>query len=85
MKKVIIYTTPTCGYCKMAKAYFKDNNIAYIEKDVAIDQSAADEMINKSGQMGVPVIAISDEDGGNEQLIIGFDQSALASALGIGV
>ncbi len=83
MKKVTIYTTPTCGYCKIAKAYFKEHAVAYIEKDVAVDQEAADEMINKSGQMGVPVIAISDEDGSNEQLIIGFDQAQISASLGI--
>ncbi len=83
MKKVTIFTTPTCGYCKMAKAYFNEHNVAYSEKDVAVDTTAADEMIEKSHQMGVPVILVSDEDGNNEQMIIGFDQEKLQSALGL--
>ncbi len=83
MKKVVIYTTPTCGYCKLAKALFQEKGVAYSEKDVAADSAAADEMIQKSGQMGVPVIAISDEDGSDEQLIVGFDKAKLMAILGI--
>jgi len=77
MPKVTIYTTPSCVYCKMAKAFFKENTIAYEEKDVAVDAKAREEMIAKSGQMGVPVIEID----GN--IIIGFDQPRLKEALGI--
>ncbi len=74
---VKIYTTPSCVYCKMAKEFFGKNNVAYEEKNVALDVAARDEMIQKSGQLGVPVIDI---DG---QIVIGFDQSRLASLLGI--
>lgn len=77
MPKVTIYTTPTCQFCKMAKAYFKEHNVAYDEKDVTVDAKARDEMIHKSGQLGVPVIDI---DGG---LVIGFDQPKLARLLDI--
>ncbi|MBI3589030.1 MAG: glutaredoxin family protein [Candidatus Liptonbacteria bacterium] len=77
MAKVTIYTTPTCVYCKMTKAFFKENNIQYEEKDVSTDRAAADEMIQKSGQMGVPVIDI---DG---QLIVGFDKEGLSRLLNI--
>lgn len=77
MSKVTIYTTPSCVYCKMAKAFFKENTIAYEEKDVAADAKVREEMIAKSGQMGVPVIEI---DG---KIIIGFDQPRLKEALGI--
>jgi len=83
MKKVTIYSTPTCGYCKLAKEFFKQQGVAYTEYDVAADSSKADEMVQKSGQMGVPVILVADEDGGNEQLIVGFDKPQLAAALGI--
>lgn len=83
MKHVTIYTTPTCGYCKLAKEFFKEHSVAYAEYDVAADSSKADEMVQKSGQMGVPVIVVSDEDGSNEQTIIGFDKPQLASALGL--
>lgn len=77
MPKIIIYTTPTCAYCKMAKAFFKEHNIAYEEKDVANDRALAEEMVKKSGQMGVPVIDI---DG---QIVVGFDQSKLSELLHI--
>ena len=75
--KVVIYSTPHCVYCKMAKEFFKKNNIAYEEKDVASDLAAREDMLNKSGQMGVPVIEV----GG--RIIIGFDQARLREALGI--
>lgn len=82
MTKVTIYTTPTCPYCQMAKQFFTDNKVAYSEVDVASDQQAAQLMIKKSGQMGVPVIAV--EKGGREEVIVGFDQPRLTKALGIG-
>ncbi|MBI2056165.1 MAG: glutathione S-transferase N-terminal domain-containing protein [Candidatus Sungbacteria bacterium] len=77
MAKVTIYTTPTCVYCKMTKVFFKENNVQYEEKDVSADRAAADEMIKKSGQMGVPVI---DVDG---QILIGFDKEGLSRLLNI--
>jgi len=75
--KVIIYTTPSCVYCKMAKEFFRKNGVAYEEKDVATDLAAREAMLAKSGQMGVPVI----EAGGT--IIIGFDQMRLRQVLGI--
>jgi len=77
MAKVTIYTTPTCGYCKMAKAFFKEHNIAYDEKNVASDQVAAKEAMDKSGQMAVPII---DVDG---TVVVGFDKPHLSQLLGI--
>ena len=77
MGQVRIYTTPSCVYCKMAKEFFKKNNVEYEERDVATDTQARDEMIQKSGQFGVPVIEI---DG---KFIIGFDQPRLKEALGL--
>ena len=77
MAKVTIYTTPTCVYCKMAKAFFKEHNVAYEEKDVSQDAVAREEMVSKSQQMGVPVIDI---DG---QIIIGFDKEGLSQLLHI--
>lgn len=77
MTKTIIYTTPTCVYCKIAKAFFKEHSIAYEEKDVASDEKAREEMISKTEQMGVPVIDI---DG---QIVIGFDKEELSRLLGI--
>lgn len=77
MKKVIIYSTPTCHFCHMAKDYFAEHNVAYIEYDVAADLAKRKEMVDKSGQMGVPVIDI---DG---QVMVGFSEPHLAQALGI--
>jgi len=74
---VTIYTTPSCHFCHMAKEFFKANNVVYTEHDVAADQAQRKEMIEKSGQMGVPVIQI-----GNE-LIIGFNKPVVAQLLGI--
>lgn len=72
---VTIYTTPTCGYCNLAKEYFRKNNIRYTEYNVAQDQSKAEEMVQKSGQMGVPVIDV------NNKVIVGFNQAAIEQAL----
>lgn len=77
MANVKIYTTPSCVYCKMTKAFFAQNNVEYEEKNVAVDAQAREEMIQKSGQMGVPVVEI---DG---KIIIGFDQPRLREALGL--
>lgn len=74
---VTIYSTPTCPYCKQAKEFFKENNVEFTDIDVGADQEKAKEMIEKSGQMGVPVIDIDGE------IIIGFDKKALKDKLGI--
>lgn len=80
-KPVTIYSTQTCGYCKSAKEFMDGRGVAYQEVDVGIDQARAREMIEKSGQMGVPVIVVG--EGAEEELIVGFDQNRLATALGI--
>jgi len=76
-KKVVIYTTPTCTYCKMAKEFFNEKGISYEEHDVAADLEKRQEMVDKSGQMGVPVIIIGDE------ITVGFDQEKIAGLLGV--
>lgn len=76
MANVTIYTTPTCAYCKMAKEYFKSKNIEYTEHDVMKDVAKRDEMVKKSGQMGVPLIEI---DG---KMVIGFDKPKIEELLG---
>ena len=73
---VKIYSTPTCGYCNKAKDYFRANRIAFTEYNVASDQQKADEMVRKSGQMGVPVIDV------NGKIIVGFNQPEIDRALG---
>lgn len=77
MAKVTIYTTPECVYCKMTKEFFKEHNVAYGEKDISSDEKARDGMVQKSGQLGVPVIDI---DG---KIIIGFDKEKISELLGI--
>ena len=77
IKKVEIYSTPSCHFCHMAKDYFKENNIAYTEYDVANDMEKRKEMVEKSNQMGVPVIII---DG---QLTVGFNKPKVAEMLGL--
>ncbi len=73
---VTVYSTNTCPYCVMAKDWLKKKGIAYKEVDVGSDAKAAEEMMDKSGQMGVPVI----DFGG--KIIVGFDQRALIAAAG---
>lgn len=77
MPNVTIYSTPTCHFCHMAKDFFKANNVAYTEYNVAFDLEKRKEMMEKSGQMGVPVIII-----GNE-LTVGFDKPKIAKLLGL--
>ncbi len=76
-KSVIVYSTPNCPWCVRVKQFLKENNILFLDWDVSVDQLAADEMIKKSGQMGVPVLDI---DG---QIVVGFDKEKIKSALGI--
>ena len=78
MHKVTIYTTPSCVYCKMAKEFFAKSNVAYEEKNVATDTVAREAMLEKSQQLGVPVIEVDDT------IIIGFDKTNLEMALGLG-
>lgn len=75
--KVKIYTTPTCAWCLRTKTYLKDHNIKFKEVDVASDKEAVEELVEKSGQMAVPVIEIDGE------IIVGFDQGAIDKALKI--
>ena len=77
MKNVTIYSTPTCVYCNMAKSFFTANNVSYTEHNVASDLEKRKEMIDKTGQMGVPVITIGDE------VVVGFDEPKVRTALGI--
>ena len=76
-KTVKVYSTPTCPYCIRAKQFLRDNNIVFEDIDVSVDHAAGEEMIRKSGQMGVPVLDI---DG---QIIVGFDKEKIKEALGL--
>ena len=74
---VTIYSTPTCHFCHMAKDFFTDNNIAYTEFDVAADTDKRSEMIDMTGQMGVPVIKIGDD------MMVGFNEPKVKELLGM--
>jgi len=76
-KKVLVYSTPTCPYCIRTKQFLRDNNIVFEDIDVSVNQTAAEEIVRKSGQMGVPVLDI---DG---QIIVGFDKERIKAALGL--
>ena len=76
-KTVKVYSTTTCAYCRLAKDFLKQNNIEFTDIDVSENALAAREMVNKSGQMGVPQLEI---DG---KIIVGFDKPAIKRALNI--
>lgn len=76
-KKVKIYSTPSCPYCIRAKQFLKEMAVNFEDVDVSMNQDAAQEMIKRSGQMGVPVIDIDGE------LIVGFDKERIKRVLGI--
>lgn len=74
---VSIYTTPSCGYCKMAKQFMQEQGVEYQEYDVSADSDKRKEMMEKSGQMGVPVIEV------REDIMVGFDKAKLSKMLGL--
>ena len=76
-KSVRVYSTPTCPWCIRVKQFLKDSNIVFEDYDVGTDQVRAEEMIKKTGQMGVPVIDIEGE------IIVGFDKERIKQALNI--
>ncbi len=72
---VKIYTTPSCGYCNVAKDWLRKQKVPFSEYNVAVNMDKAQEMVRKSGQMGVPVLDV------NGKIIIGFNQPAIERAL----
>ncbi len=77
MKNITIYSTPSCHYCHMAKDYFTAHGLKYTEYNVGSDLEKRKEMVEKSGQMGVPVIDIDGD------IIVGFDESTMKEKLGL--
>lgn len=77
MPHITIYTTPSCVFCRMAKDFFQAHGVVYEEKNAALDAEARQELVEKSGQMGVPVIDIAG------RIIVGFDEPALREALNL--
>jgi glutaredoxin 3 len=76
-KTVTIYSTPVCHFCQAAKEFFKENNVEFTNFDVAEDQAKRQEMIEMTGQMGVPVIRIGDD------VVVGFDEAKVKELLGL--
>ncbi len=76
-KTVTIYSTPSCHFCHMTKDYLKEKGITFTDYDVASDLEKRQEMLSKSGQMGVPVVFVGD------QMIIGFNKAKLDELLDI--
>ena len=76
-KAVTIYSTPACHFCHTAKEFFAENDITYTDFDVAADPEKREEMIEMTGQMGVPVIKIGDE------VVVGFDEGKVKELLGV--
>ena len=77
MQSVTIYSTPVCHYCHAAKEFFTEHDIAFTEHDVAADLEKRQEMIEMTGQMGVPVIRIGDD------VVIGFDEDKVKELLNV--
>lgn len=77
MAEVKVYSTPTCPWCHKVKDFLKENKVEFEDKNVAEDDAARAEMIEKTGQMGVPVIII------DKEAIIGFDEAAIKKKLGL--
>ena len=82
MTTIKVYSTPTCAYCNMLKGFLTDKQIEFKNIDVSTDQAAAQEMVEKSGQMGVPVSIITTDDN-KEEIIVGFDKDRISELLGI--
>lgn len=80
MQNITIYSTATCGYCRMLKSYLQSKSISYNEKMVDEDPSLAQELVSKSGQLGVPFTVITTDDG-KEEKILGFDKQRVDEVL----
>lgn len=80
--KVTVFSTPTCPWCKKVKTFLADRGIVFDDVDVSADSQAAALMTQKSGQMGVPVTLVRDENGG-ESIVIGYDEKQLSKLLNV--
>ena len=77
VQQVKVYSTPTCPYCVKVKEFLKENKVEFENVDVSADPQAGQEMVKKSGQMGVPVLEI------NGEIVVGFDQDKITQLLGL--
>ncbi|PIP86668.1 NrdH-redoxin [Candidatus Campbellbacteria bacterium CG11_big_fil_rev_8_21_14_0_20_44_21] len=84
MNKVEIYSTPTCHFCQATKKFFKEHGVEYNDYNVAEDTVKRQEMMEKTGQMGVPVIVITSEgENPKTDVVVGFDEPKLSELLGL--
>ena len=74
---VIVYSTPTCPYCTLVKEFLSQHNVAYEEKNVAVDREARQEMLSATGRSAVPTLKIGDE------VVVGFDRARISELLGL--
>ncbi len=81
MAEVTIYSTPTCPFCVQVKDYLKSKNVKFTDFDVAANQSKAEEMVKKTGQMGVPVTIIKKDN--KEEIVVGFDKGKIDELLSL--
>jgi glutaredoxin len=82
MPKLTVYTTATCGYCKMLKGYLQSKDVSFDEKRADEDQEIAKELYELSGQLGVPFTIVEDDDG-KQAGILGFDRGQIDAKLGL--
>ncbi|PSO46670.1 MAG: NrdH-redoxin [Parcubacteria group bacterium SW_4_46_8] len=82
-KNVTIYSTPTCQYCKKAKSFFDEHEVEYTDYNVQNNPEKRDEMLEKTDQMGVPVIIVSDPENDESEMIVGFEKDALIDLLNL--
>ncbi|MGM0366140.1 MAG: glutaredoxin family protein [Actinomycetota bacterium] len=75
MEKIIVYSTPACPYCRMVKDYLKEKHINFEDVDISSDRQKLDQMVKKSGQMGIPVIDFG------KKIIVGFEKEEIDSAI----
>ena len=75
--KVRVFSTPSCPYCFTLKEFLKENNIQFEDIDVSVDQQGLTEMVNKSGQMGIPVVEI------DREIVVGFDKGKICKLLNL--
>lgn len=81
MKNITIYSTPTCHFCHMAKDFFDANQVSYTDIDVSNDAAKKKEILDMTGQLGVPVIKI-EEEGKDPVVMVGFNENLIIDALG---
>lgn len=81
-KTVTIYSTPSCHFCHMAKGFFDEHGVAFTDYNVGENIEKRTEMVQKTGQLGVPVIVVTDPQG-TEEIVIGFDEPRLSQLLGL--